>query len=179
MIEGKKTRLRPIEQDDLPRFVAWFADPDVRRHLLIYMPFSLAEEEQWYQGLLERTARREEVTLAIETSEGMHIGNIGLHAINWKDRGAEMGIVIGEKGYWGQGYGADAIRTVLGLAFREMNLHRVYLRVDVDNERGIGCYEKAGFHREGTMRQVVYREGQYVDQHLMSILRPEFEAAEG
>jgi diamine N-acetyltransferase len=175
MIVGTKVRLRPIERDDLPRFVEWFGDPEVRRHLAIYLPFSLAQEERWFENLQGRLERQEDVLLAIETADGVHIGNLGLHGINWKDRSAELGIAIGEKAYWNQGYGTDAIRTLLGLAFRELNLHRVLLRVDADNARGIRCYEKAGFKREGTSREAVFREGSYRDQYVMSILESEFE----
>ena len=175
MIVGKKVRLRPIERDDLPRFVEWFCDPEVRRHLTIYLPFSLAQEERWFENMLGRLERQEDVLLAIETADGVHIGNLGLHGINWKDRSAELGIAIGEKAYWNQGYGTDAMRTLLGLAFRELNLHRVLLRVDADNARAIRCYEKAGFQREGTSREAVFSEGSYRDQYVMSILESEFE----
>ena len=174
MIVGEKVRLRPIERDDLPRFVRWFGDPEVRRHLALFLPFSLAQEERWFEGLLGRLERQEDVLLAIETADGVHIGNIGLHAIDWQNRSTELGIAIGEKAYWGQGYGTDAIRTLLGLAFHEMNLHRVFLRVDADNARGIRCYEKAGFQREGVSREVVFKGGQYQDQYIMSILESEF-----
>lgn len=175
---GEKVRLRPIERDDLPRFVAWFADPEVRRHLLVYLPFSLAQEERWFEDLQGRLERQEALVLAIETAEGVHIGNLGLHAIDWKNRSAELGILIGEKAYWNQGYGTDAIRTLLGLAFREMNLHRIFLRVDADNARGLRCYEKVGFRQDGTLRDAVFKEGRYLDQHVMSILRAEFETDE-
>lgn len=178
MIVGEKVRLRPIERDDLPRFVEWFGDPEVRRYLMLYLPFSLAQEERWFENLQGRLERQEDVLLAIETADGVHIGNIGLHSINWKDRNAELGIAIGEKAYWSQGYGSDAIHTLLGLAFREMNLHRVFLRVDTDNARGIRCYEKAGFQRDGTLREAVFREGAYIDQLMMSILQSEFETDE-
>jgi RimJ/RimL family protein N-acetyltransferase len=174
MIVGENVILRPIEREDLPRCVRWFNDPEVRRHLTIHIPFSLAQEERWYENLLERLEGNSDVLLAIETSEGVHIGNLGLHSINWKDRAAELGITIGEKEYWGRGYGTDAILTLLRLAFEEMNLHRVYLRVDVDNVRGVRCYEKCGFQKEGTLRDAVFREGRYHDQHLMGILRREF-----
>ncbi|RLC55864.1 MAG: N-acetyltransferase [Chloroflexota bacterium] len=178
MIVGEKVRLRPIERDDLPRYVEWFADPEVRRYLALYLPFSLAQEERWFENLLERLERREDVVLAIETAEGVHIGNVGLHRIDWRNRNAELGIAIGERSYWNQGYGTDAIRTLLGLAFREMNLYRVFLRVDADNVRGIRCYEKAGFRREGVLREAVFKEGAYHDQYIMSILQSEFEANE-
>lgn len=178
MIAGEKVRLRPIERDDLPRYVEWFGDPKVRRHLLVWLPFSLAQEERWFENLQGRLERQEDVLLAIDTIDGVHIGNVGLHAIDWKNRSAELGITIGEKSYWGQGYGTDAVRAMLNLAFREMNLHRVFLRVDADNARGIRCYEKVGFQREGTLREVGFRESEYFDQHMMSILESEFETNE-
>ena len=178
MFEGEKVRLRPIERDDLPTYVRWFGDPDVRRGLAIYLPFSLAQEERWFEGVLERLERQSDVLPAIETADGVHIGNVGIGGIDWKDRHAELGIAIGEKTYWDQGYGTDAVRTLLRVAFGEMNLHRVSLRVNADNARAIRCYQKAGFRREGTNREVVYRDGAYVDQHVMAILHAEFESAE-
>jgi diamine N-acetyltransferase len=172
MIHGTKVRLRAIERDDIPRFVKWFNDPEVRRHLAMYRPLSMAQEEKWFERQAELDPA--DHVFAIETQEGVHIGNVGLHAINWKDRGAELGIVIGEKDYWGQGYGTDAIMTVLGYAFGELNLHRVFLRVNADNPRGIRCYEKCGFRHEGTSRDAVFTDNKYKDQHIMSILQSEF-----
>jgi RimJ/RimL family protein N-acetyltransferase len=174
MIVGEKVRLRAIEREDLPRFVEWFSDPDVRRYLDMYLPFSLAQEERWFEQLQERMEKQRLVMLTIETSAGTHIGNISLFDINWKDRHAELGITIGEKDHWGQGYGSDSIRTMLRLAFREMNLHRVFLRVHADNTRGIRCYQKVGFQKEGTLRESVFREGVYHDMFVMSILKSEF-----
>jgi len=172
MIFGKRVRLRAIERDDIPRFIKWFNDPDVREHLALYRPLSLAQEEKWFEALAEREST--DHLFAIETCEGVHIGNLGLHGINWKDRSAELGIAIGEKDHWGQGYGTDAITTLLGYAFDELNLHRVFLRVNADNPRGIGCYEKCGFVHEGTLRHAVFTAGQYKDQHMMSILQTEY-----
>ena len=108
MIVGKKVRLRPIEREDLPRCGEWFGDPEVRLYLGMTLPFSLAQEERWFEALLERLEKREAVVLTMETSDGAHIGNINLFDINWQDRHAELGIAIGEKAYWGQGYGTDA-----------------------------------------------------------------------
>jgi len=175
LIAGKKVRLRPIERDDLPRFVEWFSDPEVRRYLSMYLPLSLAQEERWFEHLLEQLEKQKVVMLTIETSEGADIGNVSLFDIHWKERHAELGIMIGERDYWSQGYGSDAVQTMLRVAFEEMNLHRVFLRVHADNARGIRCYEKVGFQKEGTLRESVFREGTYHDMLIMSILAPEFE----
>jgi diamine N-acetyltransferase len=174
--EGERVRLRPIERDDLPRFVEWFSDPEVRRHLDLYLPFSLAQEERWFENLQDRLENQEVVMMTIETSDGAHIGNISLMPINWKDRQAELGITIGDKDYWDQGYGSDAIRTMLRVAFDQMNLHRVFLRVHDDNARGIRCYRKVGFRHEGTMREGVFKDGEYRDVHVMSILESEYDS---
>ena len=170
--EGEAVRGTLHGDPHLPR------GPDVRRHLAVYLPFSLMQEERWYERLQARIERNEVVVLALETAEGVHIGSVGLENIDWKERSAALGIVIGKKDYWGQGYGTDAVRTMLRLAFAEMNLHRVYLQVDDDNERGIHCYEKCGFKREGRMRDCVFREGRYHSQLLMSVLSSEFHLEE-
>jgi RimJ/RimL family protein N-acetyltransferase len=175
MICGEKTRLRRVERDDIPTFVRWFGDPAVREFLLINRPISKAEEENWFENQL----KNESIELfAIETNDGenVHIGNIALEDINWLHRHAELGIVIGEKDYWGKGYGSDAIRTLLGFAFHEMNMHRVYLCVYEDNVRGIRAYEKCGFKHEGRMREAIFRKGRYYDELRMGILCHEFNA---
>ena len=175
MIQGQKTILRAIEREDLPIFVRWFNDPEVRQYLAMYMPMSMAEEEKWFERQLEDQDGR---IFAIETEDGVHIGNIGLHSFDWKNRKAFLGIVIGEREYWGQGYGSDAIRALLGFAFSEMNLHRVYLTVYDYNERAIRCYERCGFQHEGRLREARFSDGRYHDELMMGVLRKEFEAGQ-
>jgi len=171
MITGERTRLRAIERSDIPAFVRWFNDPEVRSYLTTYSPLSQAEEERWFKKQLDDEDRH---NLAIETSEGVHIGVLGFHEIDWKNRCAGCGIVIGERSFWDQGYGTDALRTLLRFAFDEMNLHRVFLYVYDFNERGIRCYEKVGFQHEGRLRQSRFTAGRYVDDLVMSILREEW-----
>jgi len=173
MIKGNKVRLRAIEQEDIPRFVRWLNDPDVIRFLTIYQPISTADEIRWFQRHLES---KDDFVYAIETAEGVHIGNIGLHGLDWKNHSATLGIFIGEKAYWGLGYGTDAILTLLHFAFGEMNLNRIELSVFDYNERAIRSYRKCGFQLEGSRRQALYREGEYHDVLVMSILKSEYEA---
>ena len=174
MIYGNRVRLRAIERQDIPTFVRWFNDPEVRQYILMFAPMSTAQEERWFESLQDR---RDEFLFAIEAHAGdewIHIGNTGLHNIDWKERSAIFGIVLGEKDYWGRGYGTDATRAMLGFAFETLNLHRVELEVFDFNPRAIRCYEKAGFRREGTRRESHFFDGRYHDAHLMSILQQEF-----
>ena len=170
-ILGRRIRLRAIERSDIPTFVRWLNDPEVVENLLLYLPISQAQEEQWFENYLKDTDRH---IFGIETLDGKLIGNVALESINWKDRCAELGIVIGEKDQWDKGYGTEAVCTLLGFAFREMNLHRVFLRVFDDNTRAIHCYEKCGFQHEGRLREAEFSSGRYRDELLMGILRSEF-----
>jgi len=170
-IQGKRIRLRGIERSDVPTFVRWFNDPEVTMYLRMYLPMSQAEEERWFEEHLERKSG---VIFGIETTDGRLIGNCGLEGIDWKERRATLGIAIGEKEYWGQGYGADAITTLLRFAFTQMNLHRIQLTVYSYNERAKRCYEKCGFRHEGTLRESHFYGGRYHDELMMGILCEEF-----
>ena len=171
MIRGRKICLRALKHDDLPHFVRWINDPEVRRFMVMRYPFSMTEEENWWKSLV---ARKGDHIFAIEAGDGTYIGNIGLHDIQTENRRALLGIIIGEKAYWGQGYGTDAIRALLGWAFGYLNLNRVSLTVYEYNDRAIRCYEKSGFRHEGSMREAGYLDGKYYDELVMGILRAEF-----
>jgi diamine N-acetyltransferase len=184
MLYGERIRLRAIEREDIPTFVRWFNDPETRSYLLLLAPISTAQEERWFESLANRP---DDYLFAIEAAvrngvqasdEWHHIGNVGLHRIDWKNRTATFGIVLGERDYWGQGYGSDATRTMLAFAFGTLNLHRVELEVFEYNPRAIRCYEKAGFRREGTRRQSHFHNGRYWDAHIMAVLRDEFASGE-
>ncbi|NPV07934.1 MAG: GNAT family N-acetyltransferase [Anaerolineae bacterium] len=175
-MQGSLVRLRPVTREDLPRYVEWIADPEVRRHLNFYRPLSLEDEEHWFERL--RGDGGQEV-FAIETLEGRHIGGIGLHGIHTRYRLAEAGIFIGAKECWGRGYGTDAMRLLLAFAFDQLNLHRVFLNVHSDNLRALRSYEKCGFVLEGTLRQAAYKDGRYWDVHVMAVLKDEFERIGG
>jgi RimJ/RimL family protein N-acetyltransferase len=106
----------------------------------------------------------------IETLDGVAIGIIGLQSIDDVHGRAELGISIGEKAYWSRGYGTDAICALLRYAFGALSLRRVELITDIDNERGIRCYEKCGFVREGILRAHRLRYGEPLDMVLMAVL---------
>ncbi len=178
MFLGERVRLRPIEKDDLPRFVKWFADPEFRSHLSTALPFSLGQEEKWYERNL---AAGESQAWAVDAQPAdmavgpwVHIGSAGLHRINWRDRWAELGIGIGAHDYWNRGYGTDAVLTLLAYGFDTLNLNRIMLRVFADNARAIRCYEKAGFQLEGRLRQDNFANGVYRDTLLMAVLRDDW-----
>jgi RimJ/RimL family protein N-acetyltransferase len=103
------------------------------------------------------------------------IGTLGLDSVDWTSRNCWVGIGIGERDYWGKGYGTEAMRLALRFAFEELNLNRVSLDVFQYNERAIHSYEKAGFRHEGTIHGWMNRGGQRLDVLFMGALRTEWE----
>ncbi|MFQ5407757.1 MAG: GNAT family N-acetyltransferase [Anaerolineales bacterium] len=179
MIYGTNIRLRAIERDDLPRFVAWFNDPEVREGLELGLPMSIADEEQWYERMLQND--RAAHPLAIDVRDGerwQHVGSCGFMNIKKVAHNAELGIVIGDKAYWDKGYGTEVMHTLLRHGFGTLNLHRIYLRVFDNNPRAIKVYLRAGFTEEGRLREDRYHDGRYNDTIVMGILHAEWAATQ-
>lgn len=120
----------------------------------------------------------EERPLVVETlirDAWTMIGNCGFHNIDWRNRNAEMGVFIGDKSHWDQGFGTEVMRLLLRHGLKTLNLQRICLRVYENNPRAIRSYEKAGFAHEGRLRQAVFQDGEYLDLLYMSVLRPEWQ----
>jgi RimJ/RimL family protein N-acetyltransferase len=137
---------------------------------------TLEDERKWVEGL---SASKDNYSFAIETLEdGKYIGGCGLNSIDWKNSVAVVGIFIGDKNYWGKGYGTDAMEVLLKFIFGQMNIHKVKLNVFSYNERAIKSYKKCGFKVEGVMRQEIFRDGRYYDEIIMGLLKEEYAIGE-
>ena len=177
-MEGKLVRLRGYEKFDLDAVMKWVKDEEITDllggDLLIYPVSSLGEEKFIESAALPSDKKK---TFVIETlTDRRYIGSIGFNVINWTNRSAEVGIVISEKPLWGKGYGTDAMRVMMRLAFDKMNLRRLWLYVFDYNPRAIASYEKCGFKREGVLRQEHFARGKYHDSIVMGILESEYRA---
>ncbi|MBF6599986.1 MAG: GNAT family N-acetyltransferase [Dehalococcoidia bacterium] len=179
MIEGRLINLRAREMSDIDRNYRRINDREVTRYLNMRYPISLAAEESWMRAGIEAPVDYAHVAFAIETKDGTHIGNINFHLTSPEDRSARLGIAIGDKAQWSKGYGTDAMLTLLRFGFDEMNLHRIDLTVDADNDRARACYRACGLVEEARLRQERYARGEYRDQLVMGILRDEFYALHG
>src|SRR5512142_728288 len=180
MIYGKRIRLRGVERSDVPLFQQWLNDPDVTEGLGMYLPLSLVDEEHWFEGLAKSDPVERPLAIEIQDGDGWRlIGNLSFFNLEWTNSCAELGIIIGDKSVWNQGYGSESVCLLLQHGFETLNLPRIYLRVYSTNRRAIRSYEKVGFVLEGTLREAVYRHGRYADVHVMSVLRSEWSAAEG
>lgn len=171
IIRGEKVNLRPVAPADLERMVAWSQDPQVCKFLDGNYPQTLEEATEWLKRVL---SDRHNKRWSVLTEGGTLIGDIELDHITWRSGDAELRVCIGEKMFWNQGYGTDAVRTVVAHAFKEMGLKRVYLRVFAENVPAVRCYTKAGFRKEGRLERLD-QSGRPREILLMRILRSEYE----
>lgn len=178
MIYGQRIRLRHAEREDLSTFLTWLNDPEVREGISMYLPMSMAEEEQWFEKMLQRPPVERSLCIQVKDGRGWKlVGNCGYFNIEERIRSAELGILIGEKSEWNKGYGTEAMQLLLRFGFETLNFNRIWLRVYESNPRAVRAYEKAGFVHEGRYRQGQFAQGEYQDVLLMSVLRDEWRTA--
>jgi RimJ/RimL family protein N-acetyltransferase len=174
MYMGEKVRLREYRKEDIPLRIKYINDPELQKYLVSDTPYpmTLHEEEKWFESI---SALGDTYKFAIETSEGCRfIGGCSINDVDWKNSVATVGIFIGNKEFWGKGYGTDAMTTLISFIFAQMNINKIRLTCYSFNDRAIKSYEKCGFKVEGVLRQEMFKDGKYHDKIAMGVLREEF-----
>lgn len=172
-LDARDIALRGLEWRDMTgRCRDWFNDPEVTRYLVrgLY-PNTEEAARDFYRRVVRGGG--DLVLAVIWKATNEHIGNVGLHKIDWINRKAELGVVIGEKRYWGCGAGRQAVRAITDHGFNKLNLHKISLSVRADHRAAIACYRKAGCRVEARLKDELFRDGRYHDLLVMSVIRRE------
>ena len=177
LLYGQLVRLVAANADkDAETMARWSRDSEYGRLLDNdpIAPRSVPQSKEMIQKWMENDDPTSFGFMIRALADDKLIGFIGIGGIRWTNGDGFVGIGIGEREYWGKGYGTDAMRVLLHFAFTELNLHRVSLGVFEYNPRAIKAYEKAGFKIEGRVRGVLNRDGKRYDSFEMGILRDEW-----
>jgi RimJ/RimL family protein N-acetyltransferase len=177
IFRGDLVRLAADEPGGLAKFEAqWQGDSEFLR-LADNQAVHLMSEKKLRESFEKRAEagiKPDRYAFSIRTlAEDKPIGFLGIR-LDLIHNDAMIGIGIGDRGFWGKGYGTDAMKICLRYAFTELNLHRVSLGLHEYNARALRSYEKAGFTLEGTTRKDLAREGKRYDSFWMGILRDEW-----
>ena len=168
---GKKCYLSPIDINDAEKYVEWLNDLEVTTNLgPIYYDMLNVENEK--EIIKELSKKHNYSIVDMETDE--LIGNCSFLEIDNLNQTGEVGIFIGNKNFWGKGYGTEALRLLLDFGFKVLNLHNIQLKVYEFNKRGMKCYEKTGFKVIGKRREALKRGNKAFDIIYMDILYEEF-----
>ncbi|MCD2345474.1 GNAT family N-acetyltransferase [Clostridium guangxiense] len=173
MYYGKKVCLRAYKEEDIKLAAKYINDEEMMKYYEDEIPFPVTLWEK--EKLIKSKGGIGEYNFAIEDRETRkYIGECNIQKVNLITRTALVGIMIGDREYWGQGYGTDAMRVLLKFIFQNMNMHKVKLRVFSFNERAIKSYEKCGFKVEGILKDEIFKDGKYYDEVLMAVFEKEF-----
>jgi RimJ/RimL family protein N-acetyltransferase len=170
---GKRVYLRPVLREDLPRLTVWINDPQVTKNLFAFHPYTPEDEEAWVRKISENHGKSEVLAIVLEDSDEA-IGVIEIRAIDQRNSHAEMGFSIGNKAYWNQGYGTEALMLILEYAFNTLNLRKVHSTVNEANPRSRRCLEKCGYREEGRMKEHFYSQGRFLDVFQMAVFKADF-----
>ena len=160
-LEGDGINLRELRETDLEgNWYKWFNDSVVTRYQnKKIFPNAIESQKKYYSYL--QSSDSDVVMAIVDVETNKHLGNVGLHKIDWVHRSAELGIVIGEKEFYGKKYGKQAWKLITEYGFNILNLHRIYALIMEENIASIKCAEAAGFVCEGKIRDYFYKNGVY------------------
>ena len=175
MFEKFRVYLRALEPEDYKTSIKWRKNDQIWDTVVGPKYFvSEAYEKKWVEDAIFNSPNKLVLAICLkETNE--HIGYCYLTDIDWKNRNARSGKLIGETKYWGKGYGTETSMLLLYHAFIVLGLQRVEARQLTDNIASISINEKIGYTKEGVLRKAVFKNGGYRDLNLMSISRDDFD----
>jgi RimJ/RimL family protein N-acetyltransferase len=174
IIQGEKISLRPMRPKEVELIHRWANNPDVMPYWYGKRRTLKQIKDDWKPHYFSDKDSYTGRCFAIEVKDEP-IGMVNYNKIDRDNKSVDMDIIIGQKGDWDKGYGTDALRTFCGYLFREFKLNRIWLGAYIFNVRAIRAYEKAGFKKEGILREEALIRGKFVDSVLLSILRKEFQ----
>ncbi|WP_026348558.1 GNAT family N-acetyltransferase [Eudoraea adriatica] len=173
-MDNSKIKLRALTKDDAKISWTWRNNENIR-YFYSGHPFFINQEKEegWLVKILVSDIPL--TSFGIEELEtNSLIGMTFLKDINLIHRTAEFAIFIGEEDAIGKGYGKEATIKTIEFAFNNLNLNRVHLKVQENNLNAIKLYEKCKFKKEGVLRECIYKNGHYINEIVMSILRIEY-----
>jgi RimJ/RimL family protein N-acetyltransferase len=173
-LKGDRVRLVPPDRTlHLENALLWMNDPEVTATLKLNLGVTRRQEEQFFDRI--ETGSNTDFAWAIVDEKSRHIGFIGLHGIDWRNRRATGGLVIGDRSAWGRGYATGAVKVRTRFAFEELGLHRI--AGHTMNPAMKRVYEKCGYKHEGVARAMFWRAGRWHDADLFAILEEDWFAS--
>ena len=172
-IQGSKVLLRSIEREDLKQLNDWANNPEIQ--YLIggwHFPTNMNDQEKWFSSLSCNSINQR---FAIETPDLGLIGTANLVDIDWKNKNAFHGMMLGDKEMRGKGYGMDTVFTIMKFAFEELGLNRLDGSMISYNEASLKMYiEKCGWKEEGRQRNWYFRKNQFWDKVIVGITKEDY-----
>lgn len=175
LIHGDRLDLTPLRLEHIYKHFEWNNDPELNRLDSEFPyerePFGVFKKR--FEDLVYQP-RPDTLDFEIQVKDGTVIGVAYVLQISPSNRHCKIGITIGDRAYWGKGYGREALRLVLDHCFDALEMHRVATDTFEYNTAWRKLVEWAGFKKEGVEREYLYRDGAYWDKEIYAILEEEY-----
>jgi RimJ/RimL family protein N-acetyltransferase len=172
-IEGSKVTLKAIELEDLDLLNKWGNDPEIQYWLGgWHFPTSKSDIQKWHSNLSASSINQR---FSIYTDDLGLIGTANLVDIDWKNKNAFHGMLLGDKEIRGKGFAVDTVMALMKYAFEELGLNRLDGSIIEYNEASIKMYiGKCGWREEGRQRNWYFRKNRYWDKIIVGITKEDF-----
>ncbi len=163
-----KVTFRELEWKDRIHFHKWINDKEaIKYSLSIFQNITTEDEiDTWFGSVIND---KKSLNKAI-IFKNKFIGYAGISSINEVNNCGEYFIFIGNKNSWGEGIGSHVTKLFIEIAFKKLSLNRLSLTVSDENFYAFKAYKNAGFIEEGRLRKACYRDREYHDKIMMSII---------
>ncbi len=167
-IEGDRLYLRDLREEDASlEYLSWLNDEEIKKYLESPKVTELSQIRDYIKK--QRENPNSFFVGIFDKQTNQHIGNVKLEPINWEEKTAVFGTLIGNKNYWGKGYGQEATTVMVNYGFQQLGLKKITLGVIEYNTRAINCYKKVGFVVKEIKPQSLEHEGRKYDNVMMEI----------
>ena len=174
-IKGKQINLRKLRKADASSFSLNAKDKEISLFTKVPHPYLLQNALDFIKLTHQEMRKKTAIKLGIEHKGSKTIvGVISLTDLDYSNKKAELSYWLGKR-YWGKKIMKEAIVLILNFVFNQLNFNKVYATVMHPNTKSARLLEACGFQYEGTMRQNVFKNGEWLDQFLYSILKDEFQ----
>ena len=172
IVEGDRIYLRYIKLTDVnDNYLSWLNDDEVMKGI-VTSGYNLQNLQSYVRNKIN--LKHTHFFAIVLKSNNLHIGNIKLDFHDSKANLSEMGILIGDKNYWGKGIAKEACDLILNYGFKKLKLRKIFLAVFENNISALNLYKSLGFKTEGKLIKHVEVKGTLYDKYLMGIFSKDF-----
>lgn len=163
VLESDIFYLRRISIEDCDKnYLNWMNDPEINKYLESrFMTHTIDSLKDFVTSM--NNSDNNVLFAIIDKESDTHIGNIKLGNIHPIHKYADIGLIIGDKTYWGRGIATNAIKLVSEYAFDELNLRKVFAGVYENNIGSIRAFEKCGFRKAYIKEDTYFFDGKFID----------------
>jgi len=177
LMVDENIRLRRPEPQDIESMYQYRNDPEIVASLGLFSKgFARNDVADWIEF---HRKNAEDLVWTITDGKDYCIGHCGLYKIDYRTGIAVIGICIGQADFRGKGIGKAIVKSTVTYAFQQMNLRKIRAEVLATNLAALSLFTKIGFESEGVLHEAKYRNGEYIDFHMLGVFRSKWQTESG